>query len=83
MTDNVDHLLVGYDPVTEYVVYEATIPPRDVIWVLDQVRPDEDDPRGLDSYPISDAIANAIIGYSQLPRRMPGIEYFVESRAAR
>ena len=75
---NVAHLLVGYDPVTEKVEYENTIPD---LKVTDWVKPDSDDPDALDSYKLDYSVAKDIMSFYKLALGDSRLEYFMESKA--
>jgi hypothetical protein len=81
MRRDVIHLLVGYDPLTEKVVYRHAIP-SSKLKVLSWISHDADDPDLLDSYPLEYPMARDIMVHTGLPSGEIGYEYFLESKAA-
>jgi hypothetical protein len=81
LSQTVTHQIVGYDPVTEELVFEAEIPEGSWEAVKSIIRDDEGDPEYVYIHKIDYSQAADIFGlvHQHGPR---GINYYIECAAA-
>ena len=77
MTQTLTRQLVGYDPRTDAVAVEYSIPEEKWTTVMGLVERDDDDPDHIYAYPLGISVANDIIGILGHPRDQ-NLKYFLE-----
>jgi hypothetical protein len=75
----VDHYLVGYDPVSEKAVFTLEIPQERTSLVTELVQFEEDDPEGYDSYALPIRKALKLLKMLGQPEPVLKLDYFIEA----
>jgi len=81
MTTMVTRQIAGYDPATERVAFEYTIPSEKWRGVFSIVHNNEEHPDYIYNYPLDIGLANDIMGLMG-QRVSPNLKYFLECEAA-